>query len=242
MLEGLYSAAAGMEAQQLQLDAVSNDLANLSTDGYQAERVAFGDLLYNRVEIAGTETGAGAGAEAQIIGRDESEGALKQTGDPLDLAVEGQGYFQVTRADGSLALTRDGEFGVDASGEIVDTQGNRLHPPITLPKGTSASDLRVAEDGTVTAGGKRLGRIELVTVPAPGRLTPEGGGLLVPGSASGAPQTASGRIQQGALEDSNVDIGRDMTTMVGAERAFQMQSTAIQNESQMMSIANQLKT
>jgi len=242
MLEGLYSAAAGMEAQQLQLDAVSNDLANLSTNGYESERVAFGDLLYNHVDLAGTETGAGAGAEAQIIGRDEAEGALKQTGDALDLAVEGQGYFQVTRPDGSVALTRDGEFGLDGSGQIVDAQGNRLHPPITLPKGTAASELGVAADGTVTAGGKRLGRIELVTVPSPGHLTAEGGGLLVPGSASGAPHAASGRIQQGALEDSNVDIGRDMTTMMTAERAFQMQSAAIQNESQMMSIANELKT
>jgi len=242
MLEGLYSAAAGMEAQQLQLDAVSNDLANLSTDGYKSERVAFGDLLYNRVDAAGTETGVGAGAEAQIIGRDEAEGALKQTGDPLDLAIEGQGYFQVTRPDGSVALTRDGEFGVDASGQIVDPAGNRLQPPITLPKGTAAADLQVAQDGTVTAGAKRLGRIELVTVPSPGHLVAEGGGLLVPGSASGTPQAASGRIQQGALEDSNVDIGRDMTTMMTAQRAFQMQSTAIQNESQMMSIANELKT
>jgi flagellar basal-body rod protein FlgG len=242
MLEGLFSAAAGMEAQQLQLDAVSNDLANLSTDGYKAERVAFGDLLYNRVDVAGTETGAGAGAEASIVGRDEAQGALEQTGDPLDLAIDGDGYFQVTRANGSLALTRDGAFGVDGAGEIVDAEGNRLHPPIMLPKGTAAGDLRIAQDGTVTAAGKRLGRIELVTVPAPGHLVAEGGGLLVPSSASGAPQAASGRIQQGVLETSNVDVGRDMATMMTAERAFQMQSTAIQTESQMMSIANELRT
>ena len=130
MLEGLYSAAAGMAAQQLQLDAVSNDLANLSTDGYKSERVAFGDLLYNQVDVAGTETGAGAGAEARIVGRSEQQGALKETGNPLDLAIEGDGYFVVTRPDGSKALTRDGAFGVDASGQIVNAEGNRLSPMI----------------------------------------------------------------------------------------------------------------
>lgn len=242
MVEGLYSAAAGMEAQQLQLDAVSNDLANVSTDGYKSERVAFGDLLYNRVDIAGTETGAGAGAEARVIGRDESQGALQETGNPLDLAIEGDGYFQVTRPDGSVALSRDGAFSLDANGSIVDSQGNRLSPPITLPAGVTASKLRIAADGTVVADGKTLGQIKLVTVPAPGGLTPEGGGLLVPGKRSGDPRPASGTIHQGALESSNVDIGRDMATMMTAERAFQMSSTAIQTESQMMTIANELRS
>jgi flagellar basal-body rod protein FlgG len=242
MLEGLFSAAAGMEAQQLQLDAVSNDLANLSTDGYKSERVAYGDLLYNRVDAAGTETGAGAGAEARIIGRNEAEGPLQQTGNPLDLAIEGEGYFQVTRADGTVALTRNGAFDVDANGQIVDAEGDRLHPPITLPKGVAVDEVRIAQDGTVSAGGKKLGRIELVTVVSPGHLVAEGGGLLVPGSASGEPQAASGGIHQGALEQSNVDLGRDMATMMTTERAFQMQSTAIQTDSQMMSIANELRT
>ncbi len=176
------------------------------------------------------------------MGRSEGQGALKETGNPLDLAVEGEGYFQVTRPDGSLGLTRDGAFDVDANGQIVDSQGNRLHPPISLPKGVLAGELRIAQDGTVTAAGKRLGRIELVDVPAPDHLAAEGGGLLVAGAASGAPKAASGHIHQGALEDSNVDIGRDMATMMTAERAFQMQSTAIQTESQMMAIANELRT
>jgi len=242
MLEGLYSAAAGMAAQQLQLDAVSNDLANLSTDGYKSERVAFGDLLYNKVNMAGTETGAGAGASARIVGRSEGQGALKETGNPLDLAIEGQGYFLLTRADGSKALSRDGAFGVDGSGEIVNAQGNRLSPPIKLPKGLTAGDLRISSDGTVTAEGKKLGQIKLVTVTASDQLTAEGDNLLAPTSASGAPHPASGLIHQGALEDSNVDVGKDMATMMTAERAFQMSSTAIQTESQMMAIANQLRS
>jgi len=241
MLEGLYSAAAGMAAQQTQLDAVSNDLANLNTDGYKSERVAFGDLLYNKVDAAGTETAAGAGAAARIMGRSSTQGALKETGVPLDFAIEGEGFFEVTRPDGSTALTRNGAFSVDASGEIVDGQGNRLNPPIKLPPGVSEGALRVAPDGTVTAEGKKLGRIGLVTVGSPDHLIAEGGGLLVPGKESGEPRPAGGRILQGALEDSNVDIGKDMTTLMTAERAFQMQSTAIQTESQMMAIANQLR-
>jgi flagellar basal-body rod protein FlgG len=241
MLEGLYSAAAGMEAQQLQLDAVSNDLANLNTDGYKSERVAFGDLLYNQVDVAGTETGAGAGAQARIMGRSETQGALKETGDPLDLAIEGDGYFMVTRPDGSKALTRDGALSVDAKGEIVNSAGNRLSPPIKLPAGVTADELRIASDGTVTANGKKLGQIKLMNVPAPDHLTAEGDGLMVPTSASGEPKGASGHIHQGALEDSNVDVGKDMATMMTAQRAFQMSSTAIQTESQMMAIANQLR-
>jgi flagellar basal-body rod protein FlgG len=242
MLEGLYSAAAGMAAQQLQLDAVSNDLANLSTDGYKSERVAFGDLLYNKVDVAGTETGTGAGAEATVLGRSETQGALKETGNPLDLAIEGDGFFMVTRANGTTALTRDGALALDAAGALVDAQGNRLSPPIKLPAGVTAGDLRIGSDGTVSADGKKLGQIKLVTVTAPDHLDAEGNGLLVPGAASGAPHPAGGRIHQGALEDSNVDAGKDMATMMSAERAFQMSSTAIQTESQMMAIANQLRS
>ncbi|HXD55650.1 MAG TPA: flagellar hook-basal body protein [Solirubrobacteraceae bacterium] len=242
MLEGLYSAAAGMAAQQTQLDAVSNDLANLSTEGYKSERVAFGDLLYNKVDVAGTETGAGAGAAARIVGHSSTQGALKETGDPLDLAIEGEGYFKVTRPDGSLALTRNGAFGVDASGQIVTAEGDRLSPPIKLPAGVAAGQVSIGSDGTVTAEGKKLGRIELVTVTSPDHLIAEGSSLLVPSKESGEPHPATGHVHQGALEDSNVDIGKDMATMMTAERAFQMQSTAIQTESQMMAIANQLRS
>jgi flagellar basal-body rod protein FlgG len=242
MLEGLYSAAAGMAAQQLQLDAVSNDLANVNTDGYKSERVGFNDLLYNKVNQAGTETTAGSGAEARILGRSQGQGALKETGNPLDLAIEGDGYFQVTDSAGAVTLTRDGAFGVDASGQITNSTGNRLSPPIKLPPGVTASDLRISSDGTVMAGAKKLGTIKLFTVTAPDRLATEGGGLLKPTAASGSPHAAAGQIHQGALEDSNVDVGKDMATMMTAERAFQMSSTAIQTESQMMAIANQLRS
>jgi flagellar basal-body rod protein FlgG len=241
MLEGLYSAAAGMAAQQEQLNAISNDLANVSTSGYKSERVAFSDLLYNPISIAGTETTAGAGAVARVIGRSDAQGAIQETGNPLDLAIEGEGYFQVTRANGSKTLTRDGTFGVDANGAIVNTEGNQLSPPIKLPAGVSAKEVTIAPDGTVTAGTTKLGQIKLVTVTSPEHLLDDDGGELSPSAASGAPHPATGKIHQGALEASNVNIASAMAQMVSTQRNYQMTSTAIQDESQMMSIANQLR-
>lgn len=243
MLEGLYSAAAGMAAQQQQLDAIGNDLANVSTNGYKSERVAFSDLLYNPVEEAGTVTTAGAGASSQVIGRNETQGAVRQTGGPLDLAIEGDGYFQVTLPGGAIALTRNGSFSVDASGTLTTAEGNRLAPPIKLPAGVSPSQVQIATDGTVTAGTTKLGQIKLVTVTSPGHLLANGSGQLTPTAESGAPHAATNaRVHQGELEQSNVDMAREMSMMITTQRNFQMTSTAIQNESQMMSIANQLRT
>jgi len=241
MLEGLYSAAAGMSAQQEQLDAIGNDLANESTTGYKSERVAFKDLLYNNVNVAGTVSTDGAGASAQVIGRDEAQGPVRETGDPLDLAIEGEGYFQVTQ-NGKPTLTRDGSFGVDASGALVNSEGNPLSPPIKLPKGVTPGDIAIAPDGTVTAGARKLGQIKLVTVTSPEHLLSNGSGALTPTAASGATRPAGkARIHQGALEQSNVDMAKEMALMVSTQRAYQMNSTAIQTESQMMSIANQLR-
>jgi flagellar basal-body rod protein FlgG len=244
MLEGLYSAAAGMAAQQEQLDTVANDLANASTTGYESERVAFSDLLYNAVDEAGTESSVGAGASAQVIGRNQTQGPIQETGDPLDLAIEGQGYFQLSGPGGQPVLTRNGNFGVDANGTIVDAQGNALQPPIKLPAGVSASELKIAPDGTVTADKKTLGQIKLVTVPSPDHLLAGGDGALTPTAASGSPvavAASAGKIHQGALEGSNVDMSKEMALMVSTQRAYQMSSSAIQTESQMMSIANQLR-
>jgi flagellar basal-body rod protein FlgG len=241
MLEGLYSAAAGMAAQQTQLDAISNDLANLSTDGYKSERVAFSDLLYNDVDIAGTDTTTGAGAKAEVVGRNEAQGSIDDTGSPLDIAIEGDGYLQVTRSDGQHALTRDGALSVGADGSLSSSDGDRLYPPIKLPAGVKAEEISISSDGTVSAHGKKLGQIKLVTVTAPQHLLSEGSSLLVATKQSGAVHAAKGQIRQGALEESNVDIGNDMAAMVATERSYQLASTAIQTESQMMTIANQLR-
>jgi flagellar basal-body rod protein FlgG len=242
MLDGLLTAAAGLNAQQTQLDAVANDMANVNTDGYKSERVAFDDLLYSKVDMAGTETTAGAGASATIIGRSQAQGALKETGNPLDLAIDGPGYFQVTRPNGQLALTRDGSFSIDATGTLVDAEGNRLSPAVKLPAGVSPSEVSIDAYGTVRLGAKRIGQVSVVNVTAPGQMVALGGSLFGPTAASGEPQPAqSTRIVQGALEQSNVDLGSAMTSLVTTERAFQMDSEAIQNDSQMLSIANQLR-
>ncbi len=256
MLEGMMAAASGMEAQQQQLDAIGNDIANVSTDGYKAERVGFRDLLYNHLEIAGTVAPVGTGAAAQAIGRDQAQGAVQNTGDPLDLAIEGEGYFTVKQpaeagghspsasipgSASGVTLTRDGSFQVNSEGQLTTAQGALLDPPITLPKGASPSEVGVAADGTVTVKGQTIGKIALVSVPAPDKLLAAGGNLFTLTPAAGATRpAAAATIHQGALEGSNVDVATDMTKMMSAQRAYQMESSAIQTENQMLSIANQL--
>jgi flagellar basal-body rod protein FlgG len=243
MLDGLFAAASGMTAQQQQLDNLANNLANVSTTGYHAEQTAFSDLLYNQVDEAGTVTTAGAGAGARDIGTLEVQGSLQQTGQPLDLAIEGQGFFEVKRADGSTALTRDGAFQLDSARQIVSADGSVLQPPITLPAGVSLEEVKIASDGTVTASGRTLGKIALVDVPAPNALLSAGNGQFTTTAASGAPAAVSGASMiQGALEGSNVDIGSEMTAMVDTERSYQMGSSAVKIEGEMMAIANQLRS
>ncbi len=205
--------------------------------------MGFSDLLYSQVNIAGTTTSVGAGAAARVIGRDQAQGSIQRTGNPLDLAIEGPGYFTVKRSDGTVALTRDGHLQVNANGQLTTAEGNLLDPPITLPKGSSPSEVAIASDGTVSVGTKTIGKIELVTVASPDHLLAAGGNLLSASAASGSPRpTAAATIQQGALEGSNVDVGSDMVQMIGAQRSYQMDSSAIQTENQMLSIANRLVT
>ena len=245
MLEGMYAAASGMNAQQQQIDAIGNDLANASTTGYKAERVGFRDLLYNQIDQAGTTTATGAGAAAETIGANQAQGPIQGTGDPLDLAIEGAGYFTVKRPDGSTALTRDGAFQTDAQGRLTTAEGDLLQPPITLPKGVSPSDVSIGSDGTVRGpgAGAVLGKISLVTVAAPDRLLAAGGSLFTATASSGAPRPLDGStIHQGALEGSNVDTGTEMVKMISTQRNYQLESSAIQTENQMLSIANQLRS
>lgn len=243
MLEGLYAAASGMEAQQQQLDSIGNNLANLSTTGYKTQRTGFRDLLYNQVDLAGTTTSLGAGAAAQTIGADQSQGTLQSTGNPLDLAIEGPGFFTVKRPNGTVALTRDGALEVNSRGQLTTAEGDRLDPPVTLPKGTSPSEVAVGPDGTVRVGTKTIGKLALVTVTAPDRLLADGSSLLSPTAASGATRPVAGSaIHQGALEGSNVDVSTEMVQMVSAQRNYQLESSAIQTENQMLSIANQLRS
>jgi flagellar basal-body rod protein FlgG len=241
MLEGLYSAASGMEAQQQQFDAISNDLANVSTPGYQSEIMGFHDLLYSSGGYVGNLP-TGAGAAAKVVGRDQSQGSIQQTGRPLDVAIQGSGYLEVLRPDGTIGLTRSGDLQIDAQGRLTNQQGMALQPPVSIPSGVSASDINIAANGNVTAAGRQLGRIQLVTVPAPNGLTADGGSLFSATAASGAIRPATGAtLQQGALESSNVDVGRAMATMMTAQQTYSMESNAIQDQDQMLQIANQIK-
>ena len=243
MLEGMYTAAAGMAAQQSRLDAVANDLANASTTGYKHVRVAYRDLAYTAGPVGSTDAvRIGSGAAATMIGRDDRQGAVQETGDPLDVAIEGPGYIQV-KVDGKTWLTRDGHLQIDAQGRLGTADGALVDPPIAFPKGTLPEQVQIAADGTVSAAGKKLGQIRLVTVPNPAGL--DGGAdnrfqaTSVSGPISAAPRTTA--LHSGVLEASNVDMGDAMADMMDAQRSFQLASKAIQVADQALEIANGVK-
>jgi flagellar basal-body rod protein FlgG len=244
MLEGLKAAATGMTAQQQRMDALSNDIANVNTTGYKHERVAFGDLVSSapgRGGAAGVRAGAGVAADS--AGRGTVQGALRRTDEPLDVAVTGDGYLQVKLPDGRTGLTRDGALHADARGRLTTSSGALLQPPITLPQGMAASELKINPDGTLLRGETPIGRMALVSVAAPSQLDDAGNGVYTTNAASGPPRVAGTETQlvQGALEASNVDIADAMVDLMDAQRSFQMASQAIHTQDQMLSIANQLK-
>jgi len=237
MPEGIYAAAAGMAAQQTQMDAIANDIANVNTAGYHSERIGFQDLVYT----AEQNVPIGSGSKTIDLGRTEEEGSIQQNGDPLSLAITGPGYFQVRRSDGSVALTRNGQFGLDASGAVVTASGERLVPPITVPKGTDPSDIKIGANGAVSVNGKSIGQITVVDVPNEGGLQPVGDSLFVATAASGAAgPLRSSTIEQGALETSNVDMGTAMVDMIQAQRGYELASNAIKTQDELLNVANQL--
>jgi len=244
MLEGLRAAATGMTAQQRKMDALSNDIANVNTTGYKHERTSFRDLVASEAGAGGADgVRAGAGATAESIGRGWAQGALQATGQPLDVAVQGDGFLQVRLPDGRTALTRDGALQVDARGRLATSDGALLAPPVTLPAGLTADAVAIGSDGTLYAQGRPLGRLTLVTVGAPHQLDDAGNGRYTTNAASGAPRAAGAgtTIAQGALEMSNVDLGDAMVDLMAAQRGFQMASQAVRTQDQMLSIANQIK-
>jgi flagellar basal-body rod protein FlgG len=243
MLEGMYTAAAGMAAQQSRLDAVANDLANASTTGYKRVRVAYRDLAYTEGAPGGTTAlRLGSGAAASMIGRDDRQGSTQETGGPLDVAIEGPGFIQV-KVDGKTWLTRDGHLQVDAQGRLASGDGALIDPPITMPKGTTPDQVAIAADGTVAAAGKKVGQIRLVTVVNPAGL--DGGAdnrfqaTNVSGAVSAAPRTTT--LHAGVLEASNVDMGDAMADLMDAQRSFELASKAIQVADQALEIANGVK-
>ena len=249
MQNALTAAATGMLAQQLRIDTIANNLANVSTPGFKESRVAFRDLLY-RGPAAGSSTAAGVavgtGATVSSGSRDERQGVLQSTGRPTDLAIEGEGFFQVRRPDGTLAYTRAGNFQVDARGRLTTASGDLLVPPISLPRDGEPT---VDPDGAVAVtrpDGTRaqVGRIELVRFANPTGLAAVGDGLLVETASSGAPTAAgasAGAIRQGFLEGSNVSLMTEMTALIEAQRAFGILSKIVTASDEMHGMANSLK-
>jgi flagellar basal-body rod protein FlgG len=229
-MDGLRAAASGLATQQARMDAIANDIANVSTPGYKKERLAFRDLVDR------------SGAAASDAGRSFLTGPQIASDNPLALAIDGPGFFQVKLADGRVALTRAGDFRADAGGDVVTSGGERLVPPITLPKGTELGDVTIAADGTVTAGGKKLGQIALVDVPVRSELQSIGGGLYLATTASGAADAIKDpQVRQGVLEGSNVDLGDAMVDLIDAQRSFQLASKALKTQDDLAEIANGIR-
>jgi flagellar basal-body rod protein FlgG len=233
-----------MAAQQQRLDAVANDLANANTNGYKHVRVGFADLLYEqggRPSAPGVMLGTGA--RAVDAGRSFQQGSLRHTDNPLDVAIQGEGFIPIRLADGRRALTRDGALHIDGNRRIVTATGAQLDPPITVPAGTALEDIAIASDGTVRVDGRQVGRIQLVTVRSTQGLLPVGENAFVTtpasGNATAAPRATT--LQQGVLEGSNTDMAQAMVDLMDAQRTYQLTSKAIQTADQMMEIANGVK-
>jgi flagellar basal-body rod protein FlgG len=244
MLEGLNSAAAGMAAQQQRMDAVANDLANANTTGYKHQRVGFRDLVYDQTGRSSAEgVRTGAGAAAVDAGRAFGQGSLQRTDRPLDVAIQGEGFLRVRLADGREALTRDGGLHIDGRRQLVTSTGALVQPAITVPAGVADDGISIGADGTVLAGGRRIGRLDLVTVRSQQGLLSAGDNAFVTSAASG-PAIAAPRattLSQGALEASNTDMSEAMVSMIESQRAYQLASKAITTADEMMGIANGVK-
>ena len=235
-----------MAAQQERIALVSNDLANVNTTGYKHTRVGFRDLLYQepgRPAARGTNARTGTGAAAVDAGRSMEQGTLKQTDSPLDVAIVGDGFLRVQLPDGRAALTRDGSLRLDAKGRLTTQTGGLVQPVIRVPADVAPDKVQIAADGQVTADGRPLGRLALVTVRAPQGLIPAGENAFLVSAASGpaigAPQTT--KLESHSLEASNVDMSSAMVEMIDAQRSFELASKAIETADHMMEIANGVK-
>jgi flagellar basal-body rod protein FlgG len=260
MLRALYTAATGMQAQQVNIDTIANNIANVNTTGFKQGRAEFQDLLYQNIRTPGTASSSsttypvglqlGMGTRPVATARIYSQGDFQQTGNPLDLVIQGQGFFQVRMPSGETAYTRDGTFHLNAQGALVTAEGNVLEPQITIP--ASAQNIVIGADGTVSvtvagqSAAQQVGSLQLANFQNPGGLNPVGGNLFLATTASGdaitgAPgQTGLGTINQGFLEQSNVDIVKEMVNMIVAQRAYEVNSRAIRVADDMLSQINNL--
>lgn len=260
MIRALTIASTGMTAQQLQVEVIANNLANLSTVGFKKSTGEFQDLFYQTFKAPGgvTESGilpvgiqVGSGVRPVAVHRRFGQGELQQTDNPLDLAIEGEGLFQVTLPDGSTGYTRSGSLKVDADGRLVTADGYALLPNITIPTDTktvtvsSGGAISVVQAGSATP--TQVGVLELARFTNPAGLSSMGKNLyeVTPASGeaiTGAPgQSGLGTVLQGALEGSNVNIAEEMVNMIIAQRAYEVNAKAIQTTDEMLGMVNNLK-
>lgn len=258
MTDSLRTSASGMIAQQKRVDVIANNLANVNTTGFKRSRTNFEDLLYHTIQGPRRVDGdailgpvqIGHGVRLSSISRVEGQGGVEITGRPLDLGIEGEGFFQVELPDGTIAYTRDGAFTLSESGQLVTNAGHTVIPGIVLPP--DASSVTITETGMVSVGtgteGQtvEIGRLELVRFANPTGLLSLGGNLMAETIASGPPasgfpqEEGFGRVLQGTLESSNVEIVQEMTDMIAAQRAYEINARAIRAAEDMMRSINDL--
>ncbi|MEO6078241.1 MAG: flagellar basal-body rod protein FlgG [Steroidobacteraceae bacterium] len=254
MNSALWAAKTGLDAQQTRMTVVSHNLANVSTTGFKKDRAVFEDLLYQNVKQVGaatsqdttSPTGLNLGTGVRIVATEKnySQGGLNNTGNSLDVAINGRGFFQVLMPDGSFSYTRDGSFKVSADGELVTSSGYRVQPAISIPAG--AQSVTIGNDGVVSAlvSGQstptQVGTLQLTDFVNPAGLQPRGENLLAESAASGPAQSSTpglnglGGLQQGFLEGSNVNVVEELVTMIETQRAYEMNSKAISTTDQML--------
>jgi flagellar basal-body rod protein FlgG len=258
MNSALWVAKTGLDAQQTRLTVISNNLANANTMGFKSSRAVFEDLLYQNVRQVGAQSSEGTqlptglmigtGVRTVATEKNHSQGNLIQTEGSLDMAIQGRGFFQVLRPDGSLSYTRDGSFQLSATGEIVTAGGYLVQPAITVP--TNSQSVTIGSDGIVsvtTAGSAaptQIGNIQLADFANPTGLQAIGENLFQESAASGSPQTGTpglnsiGSLVQGALESSNVNSVKELVSLIETQRAYEMNSKAISTADQMLQYLN----
>ncbi len=255
----LYSAATGMEAQQMNLDTIANNLANVNTPGFKRSKIEFQDLLYQKPRTAGADAGGGNmvptgievgnGTRVASTSKEFTQGQLTSTGGNLDLALQGDGFYEVQQPDGTVAYTRDGSFKLNASGQVVTSDGLPVLSGFqTVPTGTTA--ITISQTGEVslqTASGTTTFNLTLARFANPSGLRSLGGNLYQETTASGTPETGKpgengyGTIMQGYVESSNVNLVEEMVNLITAQRAYEINSKSIQASDEMLQNVAQMK-
>jgi flagellar basal-body rod protein FlgG len=258
MIRALYTAASGMNAQQANIDNVAHNLANVNTVGFKRSRLEFADMVYEQAKTAGSATTqtessptgleAGLGVRLVASARDFSRGNLRSTGAPLDMAVEGDGFFQIQLPSGETGYTRAGTFHLDADGGLVTNDGYRLEPEITIP--ANATSVSISKQGIVSAilpgqtGAQQVGTIEMASFQNPAGLRALGGNLFEATTASGDAQVGvpgsegRGTVAQGFVEDSNVSVVEEMVNMILGQRAYEANSKVVKAADEMLQQVN----